>query len=182
MEYSMEIAGVKRSLPLCKVNDELFIAAFVIFGDTELTIACAGALLKKAPDFDCILTAEAKGIPLAYEMARQSGKPYIVARKMSKLYMSEVFEVQVKSITTSVVQRLYIDKKEADSMTGKRILLVDDVISTGESLLAIEKLAEYAKGTVAGKMAVLAEGDAAARRDIVFLETLPLFNPKGEAL
>ena len=172
--YEITIEGVTRQLPICKVNDNLSIAAFVIFGDVEMTVAAASGILK-APEFDYILTAEAKGIPLGYEVARQSGKPYFVARKGTKLYMKEVFGVEVRSITTDRDQHLYLDKAEADQMKGKRVLIVDDVISTGESLKAVEALCEKAGANIVGKCAVLAEGDAKDREDIIYLEPLPLF-------
>ncbi len=173
--HEMTIAGLRRELPLCPINDKLDIAAFVMFGDVEITVAAARDLLVKAPEFDVILTPEAKSIPLAYEMARQSGKPYIVARKGMKLYMTDPIEVAVKSITTANVQHLFISSEEADRLMGRRVLIVDDVISTGESLKAVEALIAKSGGTVAGKAAVLAEGDAAQRDDIIFLEPLPLF-------
>lgn len=173
--YSLTVAGVTRALPLCPVNDKMDIAAFIMFSDVELTVACAKALLEKVPEFDIIVTAEAKGIPLAYEMARQSGKYYIPARKGPKLYMEEPVVVEDRSITTDAVQRLVIDKKDLDAMDGKRILIVDDVISTGGSLHALDTLVAKSKGTVVGRAAVLAEGEAAQRTDIIFLEPLPLF-------
>ena len=180
MNYQMTIAGVTRDLPICKVTDELYIGAFVIFGDVELTVATAGALLKKAPEYDYMISAEAKGIPLIHEMARQSGQnKYFLARKSPKLYMSGVFDVTVNSITTAKEQHLYLDTADAELMRGKRILIVDDVISTGESLAAIEKLVVAAGGIVAGRMAILAEGDAQTRDDIIYLEKLPVFNPDG---
>ncbi|MBQ9483209.1 MAG: adenine phosphoribosyltransferase [Ruminiclostridium sp.] len=173
--YKMNIAGLTRELPLCPVNDKLDIAAFIMFSDVEITEACAREILKKAPDFDVILTAESKGIPLAYEMARQSGKNYFVGRKSIKVYMTEPISVKVKSITTHNEQTLYLSQEDASQMKGKRVLIVDDVISTGESLNALEKLVEEAGGIIAAKAAVLAEGKAADRTDIVFLEKLPLF-------
>ena len=180
MVYSMNIAGLQRDLPLCPINDQLYIAGFVVFGDQELTVACARELLKIAPEYDYLITAEAKGIPLAHEMARQSGaEKYFLARKMPKLYMTGVFESTVRSITTAKEQHLYLDVADAKLMQGKRILLVDDVISTGESLAALEKLVNDAGGIVAGRLAVLAEGDAQSRDDIRYLEKLPLFNPDG---
>lgn len=183
MEYKMNIAGCERALPLCPLNEDLMIGAFVIFGDAELTVACADALLKKAPEYDYIITAEAKGIPLIHEMARQHGdKKYFVARKNPKLYMTGVFEVNVRSITTAKEQKLYLDTADAELMKGKRILIIDDVISTGESLAAIEQLVEKAGGVICGKMAILAEGDAQNREDIIYLEKLPLFNTKGEVI
>ena len=183
MVYPMNVAGVKRDLPICKVTDSLYIAGFVVFGDQELTVACAKALLEKAPEYDYIITAEAKGIPLAHEMARQTGAPkYFLARKAPKLYMTGVFSSTVKSITTEKEQTLYLDTADAELMKGKKILIVDDVISTGESLRALEVLVEKAGGIIAGKMAVLAEGDAQERPDIIYLEKLPLFNPDGTVM
>ncbi len=180
MHHTMTIAGVTRDLPICKVTDDLYIGAFVIFGDVELTVATAGALLQKAPEYDYMISAEAKGIPLIHEMARQSGQnKYFLARKAPKLYMSGVFDVVVNSITTAKEQHLYLDTADADMMRGKRILIVDDVISTGESLAAIEKLVLAAGGIVAGRMAILAEGDAQDREDIIYLEKLPVFNADG---
>ena len=180
MFHRMNIAGLDRDLPICKVTDDLYIAGFVIFGDQELTVACAKALLEKAPEYDYIITAEAKGIPLAHEMARQTGaKKYFLARKAPKLYMQNVFEVKVRSITTAKEQTLYLDTADADMMKGKKVLLVDDVISTGESLHALEELVEKAGGIIAGRMAILAEGEAQERPDLIYLEKLPLFNPDG---
>ena len=180
MVYRMQVAGLERELPICRVTDELYIAGFVVFGDQELTVACARTLLEKAPQYDYILTAEAKGIPLAHEMARQAGdRKYFLARKSPKLYMTGVFSASVQSITTQGQQTLYLDAADAELMAGKQILIVDDVISTGESLRALEALVEKAGGIIAGKMAVLAEGDAQNRQDILYLEKLPLFNPDG---
>ena len=181
--YKLSVAGLERDLPICPVNEDLYIAGFVIFGDWELTCACASELLKKVPEYDCLITAEAKGIPLAHEMARQnSDKRYVVARKATKLYMTDVFGVQVRSITTDRVQNLYIDGSDAEYMKGKRVLVVDDVISTGESLKAVEALVEKAGGDIVGRCAVLAEGDAKDRQDIIFLEELPLFDREGRPL
>ena len=183
MEYRMTIAGLERDLPICKVTDTLYIAGFVIFGDQELTVACARELLKKAPKYDYIITAEAKGIPLAHEMARQAGDAkYILARKAPQLYMRDIFEVSVQSITTAKEQHLYLDGADAELMKGKNILLVDDVISTGESLRALEALVEKAGGNICGRLAILAEGDAQDREDLVYLEKLPLFNPDGTVM
>ncbi|MBR3475015.1 MAG: adenine phosphoribosyltransferase [Oscillospiraceae bacterium] len=180
MTYEIDICGLKRDLPLCKVTDDLYIGAFVMFGDVELTVHCAAELLKKAPDYDYLLAPEAKSIPLLYEMARQSGaEKYFVARKGAKAYMSDVFEVSVKSITTMHVQKLVLDTADAEMIRGKRILILDDVISTGESLRATEELVRQAGGIVAGRMAVLAEGEAYDRDDIIVLGKLPLFNPDG---
>ena len=180
MTYEMDVAGLKRELPLCRVTDDLYIGAFVMFGDVELTVHCAAELLKRAPEYDYLIAPEAKAIPLLYEMARQSGaEKYFIARKGAKAYMSGVFEVEVRSITTMHIQKLVIDKADAEMINGKRILILGDVISTGESLHAMEELVKRAGGIIAGKMAVLAEGDAYNRSDIITLGKLPLFNPDG---
>jgi adenine phosphoribosyltransferase len=179
----MNIAGIDRELPLCPLNDKLQIGAFVIFGDPELTTACADALLKRAPEYDYMISAEAKGIPLVHEMARLAGnQKYFLARKSPKLYMTGVFESTVRSITTAKEQTLYLDTADAELMRGKRILIVDDVISTGESLKAIEELVNKAGGVICGKMTILAEGDATEREDIVYLEKLPLFDSEGNPI
>ena len=180
MTYEMDIAGLKRELPVCKVTDDLYIAAFVIFGDVELTVHSAEKLLERAPEYDYLIAPEAKAIPLLYEMARQSGaNKYFVARKKAKAYMQGVFSVDVKSITTDAVQTLILDQTDAEFIRGKRMLIIDDVISTGESLYAVEQLVEKCGGIVAGRMAVLAEGAAADRSDIICLAPLPLFNADG---
>ena len=181
--YHMNIAGLDRDLPLCPLNDKLSIGAFVIFGDPELTVACARELLARAPEYDYLLTAEAKGIPLIHEMARQHGdSTYMLARKAPKLYMTGVMEVKVRSITTAAEQKLYIDTADAEKMRGKRILIVDDVISTGESLHALETLVNEAGGIICGRMCILAEGDAQDREDLVYLEKLPLCTADGEII
>lgn len=173
--YHMNICGLPRDLTLCPISDKVDIAAFIMWNDVELTVKAAQALLERAPDFDLLLTAEAKGIPLCYEMARQCGKPYLVARKGKKLYMKNPVQVDVRSISTDRMQTLLLDEKEARLMEGKRVLLVDDVISTGESIQALERLCAHAKAQVAGRACVLAEGDAIERKDIIYLEPLPLF-------
>ena len=176
--YTLHVAGLTRELPVCKLNDDLSIAGFVMFSDVELTIACAKALLEKLPEYDVLLTAESKGIPLAYEMSRQHVKKYILARKSIKLYMRNPVGVDVKSITTDRIQTLYLDVEDKNYLEGKRVVIVDDVISTGESLRALEKLVEKSGGDIVAKAAVLAEGDAAERKDIIFLEQLPLIANK----
>ncbi len=181
--YEMTIAGLKRELPLCPLNDKLMIAGFVIFGDPELTTACAKELISKAPEYDYMISAEAKGIPLVHEMARlQGNQKYFLARKAPKMYMTGVFSAEVKSITTAAIQHLYLDQKDAELMKGKKILVVDDVISTGESLRAIEELVKKAGGIVCGRMSILAEGNAAKRDDISYLEYLPLFDSDGNEI
>ncbi|MCI9348614.1 MAG: adenine phosphoribosyltransferase [Oscillibacter sp.] len=180
--YSMEIAGLRRELPICKVTDSLYIGAFICFGDAELTVACARELLKLVPaeEYDYLFTAEAKSIPLIHEMARQSGAAkYFIARKGPKAYMPDPIHVEDQSITTAGTQRLYLGRDDAELIQGKRVLIMDDVISTGGSLLAMEALIKKAGGTVAGKIAVLAEGDAKDRTDIRYLAPLPLFNADG---
>ena len=183
MVYKMKVAGVERDLKLCPLNDTLSIAAFVLFGDVELTEHCAAALLAKAPAFDVMITAESKGIPLIYEMARLAGQNrYILARKSVKVYMTDVIRYDVTSITTQHQQTLYLDGEDAAYMKGKRVLIVDDVVSTGESLLALEHLVNEAGGEIVGRMAILAEGDARDREDITYLEYLPLFRADGSIL
>ena len=173
--YEITIAGVKRNLPIFTVSDTVSIAAFFMFGDVEVTVKASQALLEKCPEFDVLLTAEAKGIPLCYEMARQSEKPYVVARKGTKVYMTDPVEFSVNSITTQRDQTLFMGQEDIVLLKGKRGLIVDDVISTGESLLALEKIVEASGGEIAGKATVLAEGDASKREDIIYLEELPLF-------
>ncbi|MBP1586795.1 MAG: adenine phosphoribosyltransferase [Clostridia bacterium] len=181
--YEMKIAGVKRKLPLCPISDKLMIGAFVIFGDPELTTKAARALLRKAPEYDYIIAPEAKAIPLVHEMARLDGnRKYLLARKTPKLYMSGVLESTYRSITTAKEQVLYLDLEDAKLMKGKRIILLDDVISTGESIKSLEALVDKAGGIVVGRMAILAEGEAALRDDIIFLEKLPLFDREGNPL
>lgn len=181
MYYTMTIAGLERKLPMGRLNDDLMIAGFTPFGDVELTCACAAALLKKAPDFDYMIAPEAKAIPIVHEMARQSGRnTYLLVRKAPKLYMDGVFSVQVRSITTEGIQTLYMDGADAAKIKGSRMLIIDDVISTGESLRAVEELVNKAGGIVVGRMAVLAEGDAIDRDDIIYLEPLPLFDKNGQ--
>ena len=180
--YPIDIAGLKRELPICPVSDTLSIGAFVIFGDVELTKHCAKELIKLLPPCDYLIAPEAKAIPLIYEMSRERGIPYLLARKKAKAYMSGVFRVDVQSITTAGTQTLVIDQADAERMKGKNIVIIDDVISTGESLRAMETLVSEAGGVVAGRMAVLAEGDAAKREDIRFLAPLPLFKPDGTVL
>ena len=183
MYYRLKVAGIERDLPLCPVNDELYIAAFVLFGDVELTEKCAKALYERAPEHDVMITAESKGIPLICDMCRLSGRNrYVLARKSVKLYMSNIVSCQTKSITTGQVQTLYIDGDDAEYLKGKRVLIVDDVISTGGSLASLENLVNQAGGNVVGKMAILAEGDAIERKDIIALEKLPLFDKNGNEL
>ncbi|MBO5845221.1 MAG: adenine phosphoribosyltransferase [Clostridia bacterium] len=181
--YRMKIAGLWRDLPLCPISDKLMIGAFVIFGDPELTTACAEELLKRAPEYDYMISAEAKGIPLVHEMARLAGNQrYFLARKAPKLYMTGVFESTVHSITTAKEQTLYLDRADAEIMKGKRILVIDDVISTGESLRSIEELVAKAGGEICGRMTILAEGDAQNREDLIYLEKLPLFDSEGNVI
>jgi adenine phosphoribosyltransferase len=181
--YDIEVAGLKRQLPLFSVTPELKIAAFVIFGDVEMTVNCATELLKIAPEFDVMITSEAKSIPLIHEMARQCGSnKYIIARKGVKVYMEDPYSVEVNSITTAQKQKLFIGKRDMEYLKGKKVLIVDDVISTGESLRALQKLVIESGGKVAGKTAILAEGEAKYREDITYLDYLPLFDKDGEVI
>ena len=183
MVYKIKVAGLERDLPLCPIGENLYIGAFVLFGDVELTERCAEELYKRAPEYDCLLTAESKGIPLIHAMCRISGKNrYVLARKSVKLYMKDVLKCETQSITTAARQTLYLDGDDAEFLRGKRVLIVDDVISTGGSLLSMENLVQQAGGEVVGKMAILAEGDATCREDIIYLEKLPLFDGNGNAL
>lgn len=181
--YKLTIGNCTRELPVCPITEDLYIAGFILLGDHELSTECAKKLLELAPEYDYIISAEAKGITLANEMARLHGdKKYFIARKGAKLYMTGTFEVEVRSITTAKVQRLYLDKLDADLIKGKRMLIVDDVISTGESLAALEALVNKAGGIIVGKLAVLAEGAAQKREDITYLAPLPLFDRDGNPL
>lgn len=174
--YTIEVAGVKRKLPIIQISNTLSIASFVILGDTELVCASASEIIKKMPEVDILITAEAKGIPLTFEIARLLGmKKYIVARKSIKPYMDSPIIDEVVSITTQKKQILALDQQDALEIKGKRVGIIDDVISTGESILAIERLVKAAEGNIVAKAAILAEGDAADRKDIIFLEKLPLF-------
>ena len=183
MTYKLNVAGISRDLVLCPLNDELYIGAFILFGDVELTEKCAEALYAKAPEHDVMITAESKGIPLIHAMCRLSGKNrYVLARKSVKLYMHDVVRCETQSITTSARQTLYINGDDADYMKGKRVLIVDDVISTGGSLESLENLVRQSGGEIVGKMTILAEGEAAGRDDIIYLEKLPLFDKHGSPL
>ncbi len=181
--YDIQVAGLTRALPVCPLNENLYLAGFVIFGDVELTQKSAAELLKKAPEFDVMITAESKGIPLAHEMAAQAGmNKYVLARKAPKLYMKNPISLEVKSITTAARQTLYLDQSDMEYMKGKKVLIVDDVVSTGESLAALEALVLQAGGIIAGKMAILAEGDAKNRDDLIYLQYLPLFDKDGNEM
>ena len=183
MVYRLKVAGIERDLPLCPIGDNMNIAAFILFGDVELTERCAAELYRRAPEHDVMITAESKGIPLIHAMCRLSGKNrYILARKSVKLYMRDVVKCEVQSITTATKQTLYINGDDAEYMKGKRVLIVDDVISTGGSLHALESLVEQSGGQIVGKMAILAEGDAIERHDIICLGKLPLFDGQGNEL
>ena len=174
--YTLNVAGLTRELPIIKLSYDLSIASFVILGDTEIVRKTAPIIAKKLPEVDFIVTAEAKGIPLAYEISRVLNlNEYVVARKSVKAYMEEPIEVEVNSITTTNSQKLYLNNRDAKKIKGKRVALVDDVISTGQSLKALERLVEKAGGKVLAKAAILAEGDAKDRKDIIFLEALPTF-------
>ncbi len=183
MVYRINVAGVERDLPLCPISDKLNIGAFILFGDVELTEKCAEALYEKAPEHDVMITAESKGIPLIHAMCRISGKNrYVLARKSVKLYMRDVVKCETQSITTAAAQTLYINGDDAEFMRGKRVLIVDDVISTGGSLASLENLVLQSGGEIVGKMAILAEGDAIDRKDITYLAPLPLFDIQGNPI
>lgn len=174
--YTLKVAGLERNLKKYAVNDTLDIAAFILFGDVELTEKCAAAMIPMLPEHDIMIVAEAKGIPLVHELARQMGvNTYVVARKAPKVYMTQPLTVNVHSITTKNTQTLCIGQEDVEKLKGKRVLIVDDVISTGDSLAAVVELVRQAGGNIVGQAAVLAEGDAAQRKDILFLEKLPLF-------
>ena len=183
MVYKLNVAGLTRDLPLCPIADNLYIGAFILFGDVELTERCAEELYKLAPEHDVMITAESKGIPLIHAMCRLSGKNrYVLARKSVKLYMKDVVKCETQSITTSNTQTLYINGEDAEFMRGKRVLIVDDVISSGGSLLSLEHLVKESGGNIVGKMTILAEGDAIGRKDITYLAPLPLFDGNGQIL
>lgn len=183
MQYTLEISGLVRNLPLCPIGENLMIAAFVILGDPELTVTCARDLLKIAPEYDYLLGPESKSFPLLHEMAKQHGDVrYMVARKEKKLYMGETLQVEDRSITTAHSQTLFLECKDADLMKGKKVLLVDDVVSSGGSMLALEALALKAGANVIGKMTILAEGEAATRKDLLYLKPLPIFDGQGNIL
>lgn len=180
MDYSIDIAGLHRDLPMFPVSDDTMIAALILFGDVELTEHCAKKLLERAPEFDIILTAEAKSIPLAYEMAKQAGmNDYVIARKRVKVYMGDVIKASLQSITTKGSQELYLGRSDFKKLNGKRVLIVDDVVSTGDSLRALEMLADTAHANIVGKMCILEEGDSLNRSDVIALGELPLFNADG---
>ena len=174
--YTLHVAGLTRELPIIKLSYDLSIASFVILGDTEIVKKTAPMIAKKLPEVDFVVTAEAKGIPLAYEISKILNlNEYIVARKSIKAYMEEPIEVEVNSITTTNSQKLYLNNQDANKIKGKRVALIDDVISTGQSLKALETLVKKAGANVVAKAAILAEGDAKDRKDIIFLEALPVF-------
>lgn len=183
MVYRLNVAGISRDLVLCPISDSLNIGAFILFGDVELTERCAEELISRAPEHDVMITAESKGIPLIHAMCRLSGKNrYVLARKSVKLYMHDVVKCETQSITTSNAQTLYVNGDDAEFMRGKRVLIVDDVISTGGSLRSLENLVLQSGGNIVGKMTILAEGEAADRDDIIYLEKLPLFDKDGNPL
>ena len=183
MYYTLNVAGLTRELLLCPISDSLNIAAFILFGDVELTEKCAEALVERAPEHDVLITAESKGIPLIHAMCRLTGRNrYVLARKSVKLYMSDVVKCETQSITTAAAQTLYINGDDAEYMKGKRVLIVDDVISTGGSLASLENIVTQSGGQIVGKMAILAEGDAIGRKDITYLAPLPLFDKEGKPL
>jgi len=174
--FEINVAGCIRKLPIVRVSDRLRIASFVLLGDAEMAVEAARELVKRLPACDYLVTAEAKGIPLVQEMARQLGmKRYLVARKSIKPYMLDPFVTEVYSVTTQRKQILCLDHEESELIRGKNVVIVDDVISTGESLKALESLVIRPGAKIVGRAAILAEGKAAERKDIIYLEPLPVF-------
>ena len=175
--YPIEIAGLKRDLPLFQIKPGLRIALLNILGDTELVQACARELARqlKTIAFDVLVTAEAKSIPLAYALAVETNKPYIVLRKTYKPYMGDALRAETLSITTGQPQVLILDEKDRDLMQGKRVLIVDDVISTGSTLQGMRMVIEKAGATVVKEAAILTEGERSKWEQIIALGHLPLF-------
>jgi adenine phosphoribosyltransferase len=175
--YPVVIAGVRRDLPLFEVKPGLRIAVLNILGDTELVQAAAEELARRLEDcqYDILLTAEAKSIPLAHALSAETGKDYVVLRKSYKLYMGDAIEVETLSITTGRPQTLYLDEKDVELVRGKKAVLVDDVISTGSTLSGMRLAMEKAGATVVAVVAVLTEGDRDQWRDVIALGHLPLF-------
>ena len=180
-KYCLKVAGLKRELPFVDINEELAFASFVVISDTELVSFAGKLLAEKIGECDAIVTAEAKGIALSYEISRQLGhKSFIVARKSEKSYMKDTIETSVKSITTVTKQHLYLDGSDIEKIRGRKVCLIDDVVSTGQSLAALEELVIKAGADVVQKACILAEGEAADRNDIIYLEKLPLFRKVAE--
>jgi adenine phosphoribosyltransferase len=175
--YSIEIAGVKRDLRLFEIKPGLSIAILNILGDTELVQACALALAEKLTNFDygIIVTAEAKSIPIAHALSVETKKPYVVLRKAYKAYMGKALEAETLSITTGKAQTLFLDEKDFDIVRNQRVLILDDVISTGSTLQGMHMILEKAQAVVAGEAAILTEGERSQWENIVSLGHLPLF-------
>lgn len=179
--FDFELCGVKRKLPFVKIKEDMALASFCIVSDTELVQAAAPELAAKLPEVDVLITAEAKGIILTYEISRLLGmKDFVVARKHKKPYMQNVLEANVFSITTQARQTLYLDGCDVEKIRGKRVAVIDDVIATGESLAALEKLVELAGGRIVTRAAVLAELDSVYRDDIIFLKEHYVFTPNED--
>ena len=179
--YTLHLAGLERQLPLVDISENMAYASFVCISDTELVKAAAPLLAEKIKDCDIVLTAEAKGIALAYEVSKCLGHPcFAVARKSVKSYMKDPISVDVRSITTFDDQKLYLDSADAEKIKDRRVCLLDDVVSTGGSLKALKELCEKAGGIVSCSAALLAEGKAAKRKDLIYLEELPLFHKDEE--
>jgi len=175
--YPVEIAGVHRELTLFEIKPGLRIAILNILGDTELVQACAAALAEKlsAVDYDLLLTAEAKSIPIAHALAVETRKPYVVLRKVYKPYMGDALKTETLSITTGEPQYLYLDEKDRELMLGKKVVVVDDVISTGSTLQGMRLLVQKAGADVVAEAAIFTEGERARWRDIISLGHLPIF-------
>lgn len=178
--YNLKVCGLERKLPFVKLDENTAYASFVVISDTELIERAGEDLAEQANGAEIILTIEAKGIALAYEISRKlKMKDFVVVRKSVKPYVKSYLQDAVHSITTEGEQEIFLDESDAAKLKGKRVAIVDDVISKGESLAAAERLVERAGGEVCSRLAILAEGKAADRDDITFLEKLPLFR-KGQ--
>jgi len=175
--YAIEIAGLKRELPLFEIKPGLRIAILNILGDTELVQACAKELAKRLKDFeyDILVTAEAKSIPLAYALSVETKKPYVILRKTYKPYMGDALKAETLSITTGQPQILILDEKDRASLQGKKVVILDDVISTGSTLQGMRMILDKTSANVVAEAAILTEGDRAEWMHIVSLGHLPLF-------
>lgn len=181
MNYSITIGDTHRELPIMAISQDTAIASFVLLGDDELSNSAAKQLLPKLPkDFDYIVTMESKGIPLAHDLSLLTNHPRsIVIRKSVKDYMKDPLTTPVKSITTGKPQELVLNGEDARLIKGKKIILVDDVVSTGGSMKAASNLLQQVNANIIARVAILAEGDAAKRKDLIYLQPLPLFNLDG---
>ncbi len=175
--YPIEIAGVQRELPLFEVQPGLKIAILNILGDTELVEACARVLAQRFASipYDCLVTAEAKSIPLAYALSVHTSKPYVILRKRYRSYMGAALSVETLSITTGQPQSLYLDEKDQEILRGKRVVILDDVISTGSTLYGMRRLMEKVGAEVVAEGAILTEGEPSNWPRVISLGHIPLF-------